>query len=68
MTRYNTVPKLGYEHTAYRLVADGTIFLIDCPSTFDRSLPQIDTIIFTHHHFLGASNLREVLSGPGRHP
>ena len=54
--RLNSVPKLGYEHAAYRVVADRAVFLIDCPSTFDRSLPQMDTILFTHHHFLGASN------------
>jgi hypothetical protein len=47
---------MGYEHAAYRVVADGTIFLIDCPSAFDRSLLQIDSIVFTHHHFLGAGN------------
>jgi hydroxyacylglutathione hydrolase len=56
VTRLNSVPKLGYEHAAYRVVDDGSVFLIDCPSTFDRSLPQMDTILFTHHHFLGASN------------
>jgi glyoxylase-like metal-dependent hydrolase (beta-lactamase superfamily II) len=56
VTRLNSVPKLGYEHAAYRVVADGAVFLIDCPSTFDRSLPQMDAIVFTHHHFLGASN------------
>jgi hydroxyacylglutathione hydrolase len=56
VTRFTTVPKLGYEHAAYRIVADGAVFLIDCPSTFDRSLPRMDTIVFTHHHFLGACN------------
>ncbi len=50
------MPKRGYEHAAYRVVADGTIFLIDCPSAFDRSAPQRDSIVFTHHHFLGAGN------------
>lgn len=57
VTRFNTVPKLGYEHAAYRVEADGVVFLIDCPSTFDRSLPGVDIITFTHHHFLGACNL-----------
>ena len=57
VTRFNTVPKLGYEHAAYRVEAEGVTFLIDCPSTFDRSLPGVDTITFTHHHFLGACNL-----------
>jgi len=56
VTRCTTVPKLGYEHAAYRVVADGAIFLVDCPSTFDRSLLRMDTIIFTHPHFLGACN------------
>jgi len=56
VTRFNSVPKLGYEHAAYRVEADGTWIMIDCPSTFDRSLPQMDMILFTHHHFLGASN------------
>jgi hydroxyacylglutathione hydrolase len=57
VTRFNTVPKLGFEHAAYRVEADGPVFLIDCPSTFDRSLPGVDIITFTHHHFLGACNL-----------
>ena len=56
VTRINSVPALGYEHAAYRVVTDRVVFLIDCPSTFDRSLPQMDTILFTHHHFLGACN------------
>jgi glyoxylase-like metal-dependent hydrolase (beta-lactamase superfamily II) len=30
---------------------------IDCPSSFDSSLKPVDAIIFTHHHFLGTSNL-----------
>ena len=57
VTRFNTVPKLGYEHAAYRVEAEGMVVLIDCPSTFDRSLPGVDVITFTHHHFLGACNL-----------
>jgi hydroxyacylglutathione hydrolase len=56
VTRFNTVPKLGYEHSAYRVEADGAVFLIDCPSTFDPSLPRVDTVAFTHNHFLGACN------------
>jgi hydroxyacylglutathione hydrolase len=56
VTRFNSVPKLGYEHAAYRVESDGAAFLIDCPSTFDRSLPPMNSILFTHHHFLGASN------------
>jgi glyoxylase-like metal-dependent hydrolase (beta-lactamase superfamily II) len=54
--RLNSVPQLGIEHAAYRVEADGKSFWVDCPSTFDRSLPSVDAITFTHHHFLGASN------------
>ncbi|MGD1004891.1 MAG: rubredoxin-like domain-containing protein [Methanoregulaceae archaeon] len=57
VTRLNSVPELGYEHAAYRVEAEKNVFMIDCPSTYDQSVPQIDTIFFTHHHFLGASNL-----------
>ncbi len=57
VTQLLSVPRLGYEHAAYRLEADNKIFWIDCPSCFDQSLEPVDTIAFTHHHFLGASNL-----------
>lgn len=60
VTQLLSVPRLGYEHAAYRLEADHKIFWIDCPSCFDRSLDRADTITFTHHHFLGASNLYRV--------
>jgi glyoxylase-like metal-dependent hydrolase (beta-lactamase superfamily II) len=56
VTRLNSVPPLGLEHAAYRVeTGDGAIW-IDCPSSFDRALEPADTILFTHHHFLGASN------------
>ncbi len=55
--RLNSDPPLGLEHAAYRIeTSEGTSW-IDCPSSFDASLPKTDTILFTHHHFLGASNL-----------
>ncbi|HHT9110568.1 MAG TPA: rubredoxin-like domain-containing protein [Candidatus Brocadiaceae bacterium] len=57
VTRLNSVPALGLEHAAYRIETDEKIFWIDCPSCFDKSLKQTDAILFTHHHFLGASNL-----------
>jgi hypothetical protein len=51
-----TFPRLGYEHAAYRIKTDKKFFWIDCPSCFDKGLEPADTITFTHHHFLGASN------------
>ncbi|MFX0025997.1 MAG: rubredoxin-like domain-containing protein [Candidatus Hermodarchaeota archaeon] len=50
-------PKLGLEHLAYCIVSDNQKIWIDCPSTFQASLDRMDKILFTHHHFLGASNL-----------
>ncbi|MBY9020821.1 MAG: MBL fold metallo-hydrolase [Candidatus Lokiarchaeota archaeon] len=55
--RLNSIPSLGYEHTAYSIKSENQTIWIDCPSTFDSSLERMDKIIFTHHHFLGASNL-----------
>jgi rubredoxin len=26
LTRFNSVPKLGYEHAAYRVIAEGAVF------------------------------------------
>ncbi len=56
VTRLNSVPPLGFEHAAYRLETAAGVWWIDCPSSFDRNLPPANTITFTHHHFLGASN------------
>ncbi len=55
--RLNTTPPLGLEHAAYGIKTENQTIWIDCPSTFDSSLEKMDKIIFTHHHFLGASNL-----------
>lgn len=57
VTRLNSQPALGIEHAAYRIETGQGSCWIDCPSSFDTSLPKADTILFTHHHFLGASNL-----------
>lgn len=63
VTRFNSVPSLGMEHSAYRIDANNKTYWIDCPSSFDNRLKSVDVIIFTHHHFLGASNLyREYFS------
>jgi hydroxyacylglutathione hydrolase len=57
VTRLNSQPALGFEHAAYRIETGDGACWIDCPSSFNASLPPVDTILFTHHHFLGASNL-----------
>jgi hydroxyacylglutathione hydrolase len=55
--RLNSSPALGLEHAAYRVETDKSSLMIDCPSAFDPTILPVDHIIFTHHHFLGASNL-----------
>ncbi len=57
VTELLSVPRLGYEHAAYRIETNGRAYWIDCPSCFDTNLDAVDALIFTHHHFLGASNL-----------
>ncbi|MBM4348453.1 MAG: MBL fold metallo-hydrolase [Deltaproteobacteria bacterium] len=57
VTRLNSHPPLGFEHAAYRIETPNGFCWIDCPSSFDSSLERGKTILFTHHHFLGASNL-----------
>jgi len=57
VTRLNSHPALGIEHAAYRIETDRGASWIDSPSSFDPSLQRADMIFFTHHHFLGASNL-----------
>ena len=57
VVRYNSVPSLGLEHAAYRIDTGTSIVWIDCPSTFDNRFEPADIITFTHHHFLGASNM-----------
>lgn len=57
VTRLNSQPALGIEHAAYRIETGNGACWIDSPSSFDASLQRVETILFTHHHFLGASNL-----------
>lgn len=57
VTRLNSQPALGIEHAAYRIETGNGACWIDCPSSFDNSVGGMDTILFTHHHFLGACNL-----------
>ncbi len=56
VTRFNSVPRLGIEHAAYRVDTGTGIYLIDCPSAFSEKLPRVDVIAFTHKDFLGAAN------------
>lgn len=67
VTRLNSRPALGYEHAAYRIETGRGVCWIDCPSCFDPSVDPMETIFFTHHHFLGASNLYRLEFGAGVH-
>ena len=51
-----SVPKLGLEHAAYRIETPAGPVWIDSPSAFNRNLAPVQSILFTHHHFLGSSN------------
>lgn len=51
-----SVPKLGYEHAAYRIETKAGAVWIDSPSAFNRDLAPVNAILFTHHHFMGACN------------
>jgi hydroxyacylglutathione hydrolase len=51
-----SVPKLGLEHAAYRVETDDGAVWIDSPSAYNRDLQPVKAILFTHHHFMGASN------------
>ena len=57
ISRLNSFPPLGLEHSAYCIEIENKKIWIDCPSTFTKDLDPMDKILFTHHHFLGASNL-----------
>ncbi|MDJ0947413.1 MAG: MBL fold metallo-hydrolase [Alphaproteobacteria bacterium] len=56
VTQLMSVPRLGMEHAAYRIETGGAAVWIDCPSAFNRDLPPVDAIYFTHKDFMGASN------------
>lgn len=51
-----SVPKLGLEHAAYRVETEAGAIWIDSPSALNRELAPVNAILFTHHHFMGASN------------
>lgn len=56
VTQLLSVPKLGYEHAAYRIETEQGGVWIDAPSAFNRDLEPVRAILFTHLHFMGASN------------
>jgi len=51
-----SVPKLGLEHAAYHIEIETGVVWIDSPSAFNRELVPVNAILFTHYHFMGASN------------
>lgn len=57
VTQLLSTPPLGLEHSAYLVELPHKRVLVDCPSSFDPSFGPVDDVYFTHHHFLGASNL-----------
>ncbi|MFX0105805.1 MAG: MBL fold metallo-hydrolase [Candidatus Hodarchaeota archaeon] len=57
LSRLYSYPSLGLEHSAYCVEINNKNIWIDCPSTFTKDLEPMDKILFTHNHFLGASNL-----------
>ncbi|MFQ5465445.1 MAG: MBL fold metallo-hydrolase [Thermodesulfobacteriota bacterium] len=63
VTCLRSVPALGLEHSAYRVEAGRKSFWIDSPSSFNPDLEPVESIFFTHHHFLGASNQYRVRFG-----
>ncbi|WP_031432436.1 MBL fold metallo-hydrolase [Methylomarinum vadi] len=56
VTQLLSEPKLGLEHAAYRVDLEQSAVWIDCPSAYNRTLEPVQAILFTHPHFLGASN------------
>jgi glyoxylase-like metal-dependent hydrolase (beta-lactamase superfamily II) len=49
-------PRLGLDHAAYSIDADGGRVWIDCPAAFSSALTPADAILFTHKDFIGAAN------------
>lgn len=55
--KMNSSPPFSLEHAAYFIKSNEIKIWIDCPSTFDEKYSDIDYILFTHKHFLGAANI-----------
>ena len=56
VARLRSEPKLGLEHAAYRIDADGGSVWIDSPAVYTKGLRPVDAILFTHKDFIGAAN------------
>lgn len=67
VTQLLSRPRLGFEHAAYRIETPAGAVWIDCPSAFNRDLPPVADILFTHKDFLGASNQYRALWGSRVH-
>ncbi|WAL59875.1 hypothetical protein OXH18_22325 [Thermocoleostomius sinensis A174] len=67
VTQLLSVPRLGFEHAAYRIETKEGAVWIDCPSAFNRDLEPIEAIYFTHKDFMGASNQYRELWGAKVH-
>ncbi|PSB22772.1 MBL fold metallo-hydrolase [filamentous cyanobacterium CCP1] len=67
VTQLLSVPRLGFEHAAYRIETEEGAVWIDCPSAFNRDLQPIEAIYFTHKDFMGASNQYRELWGAKVH-
>jgi len=63
VTQLMSIPRLGFEHAAYRVETDKGPIWIDSPSAFNRDLSPVDAILFTHKDFMGASNQYRELWG-----
>jgi len=57
VTQLRSSPKLGLEHSAYRIEGDGGAVWIDSPAVFTKDLQPVQAILFTHKDFIGAANL-----------
>jgi hydroxyacylglutathione hydrolase len=63
VSQLQSVPKLGLEHAAYLVETKAGNVWIDSPSALNRDLESVDAILFTHLHFMGASNQYRKLWG-----
>ena len=67
VTQLISVPRLGFEHAAYRVETQAGAVWIDCPSALNRDLAPVKAIYFTHKDFMGASNQYRELWGANVH-
>jgi hydroxyacylglutathione hydrolase len=67
VTQLLSVPRLGFEHAAYRLQTEDGAVWVDCPSVLNRDLGPVQDIYFTHNHFMGACNKYQEVWGAKVH-